>query len=190
MSPISSSIPVNRSGDDIDVEWRRVLFIGGEGEMEDTLDFSYNVQLYTNGNADIEETLKTTPIYQTTTKDLESTISWDKIKEDVKAGSYMVLRIEPVCKGEESIDYEKDDKSNIIDFAFVDHLSKRYFQCSTVSVLGEPTPTELSEKDIIANSKNGTMAYYIGDYKITFDQLTKNKGKDSYSGKGSLWALR
>lgn len=175
-------------GDDIDIEWRRVLFIGGEGEMEDTLDFSYNVQLYTNENADIEETLKTTPIYQTTTKDLESTISWDKIKEDVKAGSYMVLRIEPVCKGEESIDYEKDDKSNIIDFAFVDHLSKRYFQCSSVSILGEPTPTELSEKDIIANSKNGTMAYYIGDYKITFDQLTKNKGKDSYSGKGHvLW---
>lgn len=159
---------------DILAEWDKVKYIGGEGMQPDTLKFNYDVQLFVNGtNADREETLKGEPFYTKTIKsgeELQDSIPWEKIKEKVETGSYMLMRVKPVCLNETSIEYR--DIDNIIDFALTDYLS-HYFQCSNGMEVTNTTPTSLSADDL----KGKTVT--VGEYELVLDgaKLEAVKGK-------------
>ena len=118
---------------DMNVEWREVMYLGGRGTNADTLNFNYEVQLF-NGKNTIDKlaALETEPIYSRVVKETEElcdTIFWDKIKDKVAEKDYLVLRIKPICTNCDSIVFHQDS-INVIDFALVEGLTKKYFQCA------------------------------------------------------------
>lgn len=149
---------------DIDAAWKEVKYVGGEGVRPDTLRFNYEVQLFANGtNADRVETLKGKPFYTKTIKSgerLRDSIPWETIKEKVEAGSYMLMRIKPVCLNETSIEYR--DSDNIVDFALTDYMSY-YFQCSNGMEVTNTNPTSLSAADLKGKKVS------VGEYELVLD---------------------
>lgn len=162
---------------DIDAAWNEVKYMGGEGVRPDTLKFNYEVQLFANGtNADRKEALKGEPFYTKTIKsgeELQDSIPWEIIKEKVENGSYMLMRVKPVCLNETSIEYR--DSGNIVDFALTDYLS-HYFQCSNGMEVSNTNPTSLSAADL----KGKTVT--VGEYELVLDgtRLEAVKGKTGH----------
>ena len=77
------------------------MHLGGEGLQPDTLQFEYEVQLFNGGTTiDKEAALQGEPVYTKRLKSSEEmidTIAWDSLSTMVKAGDYLVLRIQPFC---------------------------------------------------------------------------------------------
>ncbi|MBQ0022032.1 MAG: hypothetical protein KBT29_02205 [Prevotellaceae bacterium] len=170
---------------DIDVTWRKVWHLGGEGEHPDELKFDYEVQLFDGGPdaADLEATLETKPVYTVKVKDgeeLKATIPWEDIKEKVEVGDYIVLRVQPTCTNGKSIEFV-NDTCNIRDFALTMHYSKEYFKCSSMVEISNFEPTAKTAKDL----KGATIA--MGEYQLTLDEIEDdNKVPGSFKGKGRV----
>lgn len=168
-------------GQDLDVSWVRSSYKGGEGLRPDTVKVEYDVELY-RGDApgDIEAALATEPIFwQHVTADT-LTIPWDDIKELVKTGTYMVMRVNPVA--DTAVVAFAGDTTHIRDFAVVESLSKKYFQCSSMIDI---TNTKLTSK-AAEDYKGQTIS--IGQYQLTIDEIKEGTISGTFSGKGHvLW---
>lgn len=171
-------------GDDINVAWNSVFFLGGEGEHPEALKFTYEVKLFKGDErADKDSTLLTTPIFTKTVineEDLSTVITWAELEPLVKKNDYLVLQIVPTCTNEESIAYY-DNEANVVDFAIVEHLYKTYFECSNQLIIENTTPTTKSADDL----KGKTIT--IGEYKLTLDSKNLKKNSNgSFEGRGKV----
>jgi hypothetical protein len=169
--------------EDVLVEWRHPKFVGGTGERQDTLQFKYDVEVFRNENQiEFEQLFKSgKPIYSKSVKELyNATITWEELtKKDVRAGDYLVVRVNPICTNDKEVKYE-DGNENVIDFAIAEHLAKTYFQCSDKVQITNTTPTSASDSEL----KGKTIG--IGQYQMKIDEIKKVSGKDYYEGKGHV----
>lgn len=171
--------------DDLPVKFRKSIHMGGDGLQSDTIKFSYTVELF-NGknNVDIQAAFDTKPIYsRNITKPTKGssvqycdTIPWDDIKEQVLPGDYMVLRIRPVVTHGRSVAFAGDQ--NVIDFTFIDHVARTYFQCSNMVDIDNTEPTSKSIKEL----KSSVVG--LGQYDLTINSLEKRGDGKGYDGDG------
>lgn len=168
--------------EDIDVEWRRPQFIDGRGARQDTVKFSYTVELFQSTiDTDKEEAFKGKPIFTKNFKDGDETctIPWSDLNnKKIRAGDYLILRVTAKSTNEKSVEFV--DGKNIIDFAIAEHLAKSYFQCSDKVEITNTTPTTASASQL----KGKTVG--IGQYQLTLDEIKKVSGKDYFEGKGHV----
>ena len=164
----------------IEVAWERPVFVGGEGQQNDTIRIEYEVQLFDNGErADKEDALQQEPIYTFRTSEQKDTIEWSDMAELAEAGDYMVLRIKPIVSHGSSVAFTGED--NVVDFALVNRLSQQYFQCSSTVEIENTKPTTKSASDFKGKQVS------IGEYLMTIDEISGN-GADGFKGKGRvLW---
>ena len=168
-------------GNSIAVEWVECLYRGGEGKDPEKIEIAYDVEVFANSSYDKEAALESTPIYKKRTKELEDSIPWDDIKDLVENGNYMVLRVNPVVTKGTSVAFTGDN-SNVRDFALVELLSKKYFQCSNMKDITNTTPTTKKASDL----KGKEIA--IGEYVLTIDAISSGKKKNTWQGTGHvLW---
>ena len=168
---------------DMAVAWRQVWHIGGQGTEPDTLNFDYEVQLF-NGKTTIDKlaALETEPIYTKSvkgTEELIDTIRWESIKDKVAEKDYLVLRIKPICTNCDSVVYH-EDSLNVVDFALVESLSRKYFQCSNMVEIENETPTKATADDL----KGKTIK--IGEYLLTIDEIKNGSAEHTWEGKGKV----
>lgn len=164
--------------DDIFVEWKRVWFVGGSGARQDSVRFSYDVELFRGDpSLSYEENFKQEPVYRHTTEELQDSISWEQINGDVSIGDYLLLRVKPKALNVQSVAFI-DDSLNVRDFALSDRISKKFFQCSSQVTIENTTPTNKSASDL----KGKVVG--IGQYQLTLDELAKSK--QGFKGRGRV----
>ena len=169
---------MNFMGDDIQVEWQKVWHLGGEGLQPDTLRFQYDVELFDGGkNANRDSTLQTKPLYTHRVVENKDTIRWDSIAAHIEAGHYMVLRIVPHCVNGVGVAFTGGD--NVRDFAMVERLSKKYFQCSNMLEIDNETPTTKSAKELEGQVVG------IGQYQLTIDRIS-GSAESGFKGEGRV----
>ena len=167
------------AGEDVEAKWEPARHLGGEGLQADTLKFTYTVELFNGGpDGNKEEALKKQPLAKTTTKDLNYTIEWNKIMSKVGVGDFLLLRVTPKCTNQNSVTFVNDEV-NIVDFGYIERLSKKYFECSSTVVVEDKTPTNESASAL----KGKTVA--IGEYTMTIDEIEK-KSSGLFKGKGRV----
>lgn len=172
--------------EDIDVEWRRPQFVDGRGARQDTIKFSYTVDLFRSevgidmaedkGNA-----LKGKPIITKSFKndDDNCTITWEELTaKTIRPGDHLILRVTAKSTNEKSVEFVEGN--NTIDFAIAEHLAKTYFQCTDKVQITNTTPTSASDSEL----KGKTIG--IGQYQMKIDEIKKVSGKDYYEGKGHV----
>ena len=170
-------------GDSVRVEWRKAWFAGGRGERQDTVKFDYNVALYTGNSADSKEVIfKSRPLYTKDTKELKDTIRWDKIKDKVRQGDYLLLRV--TAKPNNIVDslvQMQGDSLNYRDFALTTHFNENY-QCGKDNIKFE-NQTLISEKP----DKNQSIK--IGQFYLTLDEpefVEFDKKEKTLKGRGYI----
>ncbi len=162
----------------IEVAWQGAIFEGGEGMQNDTIKIEYDVQLFDNGElADKEDAMKQEPIYSFHTAGLKDTIQWSDIADKVEAGDYLVLRIKPVVVHGSSVGFTGED--NVVDFAIVNRITERYFQCSDMVEIENTKPTTVEAKELKDKQVQ------LGEYLMTIDEISGN-GVDGFTGRGRV----
>ena len=172
--------------EDIDVEWRRPQFVEGKGARQDTIKFSYTVDLFRSEvGIDMAEdkanALKGKPIITKSFKndDDNCTITWEELTaKTIRPGDHLVLRVTAKSTNEKSVEFVEGN--NTIDFAIAEHLAKTYFQCTDKVQITNTTPTSASDSEL----KGKTIG--IGQYQMKIDEIKKVSGKDYYEGKGHV----
>ena len=172
--------------EDIDVEWRRPQFVDGRGARQDTIKFSYTVDLFRSEvGIDMAEdkanALKGKPIITKNFKDDDEncTITWEELTaKTIRPGDHLVLRVTAKSTNEKSVEFVEGN--NTIDFAIAEHLAKTYFQCTDKVQITNTTPTSASDSEL----KGKTIG--IGQYQMKIDEIKKVSGKDYYEGKGHV----
>lgn len=167
--------------DDMSVEWRDVWHLGGEGMKPDTLNFEYEVQIF-NGhtNANLEETLKGEPFYTQRLNTNKDDIKWDKIKNFVQKGDYLVLRVKPVCLNKKASVAFVGDDLNVKDFVMTEHLYRTLLNCDDNVAVSNKQPTTKSANEL----KNTTVT--IGQYQLTLDGDLSGNGQNGFTGTGHV----
>ena len=111
-------------GDALNLNWERPRYYSGDGVRQDTIRFSYDVELYAAREyKDREEMLKQKPIY--TNRNLtqrSDSIGWSVLGEKVAKGDYLFLRVVPKSLNEESIHF-LNDSLNTFDAAWPERIS-------------------------------------------------------------------
>jgi hypothetical protein len=157
--------------------------LGGLGLQPDTLKFDYEVKLFNGKDViDKEAVLEMEPIYTKYVSgegELTDTIPWATIEDKVADKDYLVLCVKPICTNFDSIVFHHDSL-NVVDFAIVESLSRKYFQCSNMLEIDNETPTTLSANDLTGQ----TIA--IGEYQLTIDEIKEGKETDTWEGKGRV----
>ncbi len=168
---------------DMAIAWREVWHLGGQGLEPDTLEFDYEVQLFNGKNTiDKKAALESEPIYTKLvrgTEELIDTIRWDLVKDKVQEKDYLVLRVKPICTNFDSVTFHHDSL-NVVDFALVESLSKKYFQCSNMVDIENENPTTATADELLGK----TIA--IGEYQLTIDEIKAGKKADTWEGKGKV----
>lgn len=169
------------SGEGYDVEWRKVQHVGGDGAKSDTLKFRYVVELF-NGSSNYNrgEVLAGNPIFSNSTDETKLTIEWDEIKELVVPGDYLLIRVRPTCTNAPDDVAFTGDSLNVVDFALVQHVSKKYFECSSTTEIDDTEPSGLQPEEY----KNKTVA--LGQYSLTIDKISTSKTGVGYDGEGRV----
>ena len=168
---------------DMAVTWNEVWHLGGLGLQPDTLKFDYEVKLFNGKDViDKEAVLEMEPIYTKYISgegELTDTIPWATIEDKVADKDYLVLCVKPICTNFDSIVYHYDSL-NVVDFAIVESLSRKYFQCSNMLEIDNEEPTTASAEEL-----NGKVIS-IGEYELTIDEIKVGKESDTWEGKGRV----
>ena len=151
-------------GNDIEVEWRKPEYLGGGGVEPDTIQFAYDIELYSNKEyISRKEMLEKEPIYSIKdVKSIADTILWDKIESLVNKGDYMMLRIKPKAVNDTTVAFV-GDSLNVIDFGMSELFTHRYFQCANQVDISNETPTSRTVDDLKGKSIR------IGEYQLVLD---------------------
>lgn len=169
-------------GQDLDVTWVGSSYMGGEGQQPDTVAVEYDVEVFSGDTpGDIDAAIATDPIFtQRVTEGDSLQVPWEKIKDLVETGTYMVLRVNPIA--DTTIVSFRGENTHIKDFALVECLTKKYFQCSSMVDITNKKPTEKKASEF----KGQTIP--IGQYQLTIDEIKDGKEKGTFEGKGHvLW---
>ena len=145
---------------------RRAWYAGGRGEKPDTIQFTYDVELFASEEyISREEMFNLKPVYESRgIKEYKDTIRWDDIEGKVKKGDYCLLRVTPKALNEKSIAY-LNDSINTIDFAMCEHMSHRYFQCANQVEITSEKATKRKAKDL----KDKIVT--IGEYDLKLEEI-------------------
>lgn len=163
---------------DILVEWKRARYVGGIGARQDSVKFSYDVQIFRGDPAlSNEENFKSEPIYSKTTEELKESIPWADINGDVNIGDYLILRVKPTSTNTQSVAFV-NDTINVVDFALSDRISQKFFQCSAQITIDNTIPTKKSASDF----KGKVVG--IGQYQLKIDEISKSK--QGFKGRGRV----
>lgn len=133
---------------DIELEWTRPWFLGGEGPNPEDIRFEYNVQVF-NGGSIVSSELATTskPIFEKKTNELALTIKWDDIKTKVQVGDEVYLRIEPLPSVDaKDIRFEED--VNMLGLTICKPTVRDVFECSSLVSISNRKPTTLSVSEL------------------------------------------
>ncbi len=168
-------------GDSIKVEWRKAWFAGGRGERQDTVKFDYDVCLYTGNSADSKEVIfKSKPIYQKKTQALEDTIRWDKLKDKVRQGDYLLLRVRATSPNTKSLRM-LSDSLNYMDFALSTHFNEDY-QCGKDNI-------KFDNQTLISEKPDKNQSIKIGQFYLTLDEpefVEFDKKEKTLKGRGYI----
>ena len=167
-------------GGDIALLWRRAWYAGGRGEKPDTIQFTYDVELFASEEyISREEMFNLKPVYESRgIKEYKDTIRWDDIEGKVKKGDYCLLRVTPKALNEKSIAY-LNDSINTIDFAMCEHMSHRYFQCANQVEITSEKATKRKAKDL----KDKIVT--IGEYDLKLEEI-KDDADTCITGTGHV----
>ena len=165
-------------GDSIRAEWRKAWFAGGKGERQDTVNFEYTVRIYKGNSADTPEGIFTSkPVYTNKTTELADTIKWDKLKDKVNEGDYLMLRVtaEPT-NVKESIRMQ-GDSLNYKDFAMCEHVEIDY-DCGV-------NTANITNKTPLAEAPQQGTKVRIGDWTLEMEKgVEQDKSTKALTGKG------
>lgn len=170
-------------GDALNLNWERPRYYSGDGVRQDTIRFSYDVELYAAREyKDREEMLKQKPIY--TNRNLtqrSDSIGWSVLGEKVAKGDYLFLRVVPKSLNEESIHF-LNDSLNTFDAAMAERISHNFFKCRNQIDIENTNPTDRSADDLRGSE------VMIGEYKLILDgDLKAVEGKPGhFSGNGHV----
>lgn len=170
-------------GDALNLNWERPRYYSGDGVRQDTIRFSYDVELYAAREyKDREEMLKEKPIY--TNRNLtqrSDSISWSVLGEKVAKGDYLFLRVVPKSLNEESIHF-LNDSLNTFDAAMAERISHNFFKCRNQIEIENTNPTARSADDLRGSE------VMVGEYKLILDgDLKAVEGKPGhFSGNGHV----
>ncbi|MBR0276700.1 MAG: hypothetical protein IJQ76_10940, partial [Prevotella sp.] len=166
-------------GDSIPVAWRKAWYSSGRGLKQDTVKFKYTVQLFRGNSVDEPATIfKTKPVYENTVEELKDTIKWDKIKDKVFTGDYLVLRVIAKSPNTESLRM-LPDSLNYVDFAMAEHFDE-YYAC------GRSTENIENKVPVEEIPKAGTRLY-IGSWVLEVNgDLKQDKETKGLSGTGFI----
>ncbi len=188
-SPIFSGLALRKMflGDSIRAGFRKAWHVGGRGEQADTVQFKYTMQLFKGRSSDSKEVTMSTqkPFFEHSfvpkkgsDEELKDSAKWEKLKDKVKAGDYVVMRIKADPLDKKLSLRMKGDSLNVIDFAMAEHFSD-LFQCA-----GGEAPK--NKTDIEDMPEKGTVLS-IGAYDMTIDEIERiGKGSKAYKGKGHV----
>ena len=167
------------SGDSIPIAWRKAWYSSGRGLKQDTVKFKYTVQLFRGNSVDEPATIfKTKPVYENTVEELKDTIKWDKIKDKVFTGDYLVLRVIAKSPNTESLRM-LPDSLNYVDFAMAEHFDE-YYAC------GRSTENIENKVPVEEIPKAGTRLY-IGSWVLEVNgDLKQDKETKGLSGTGFI----
>lgn len=170
-------------GDALNLNWERPRYYSGDGVRQDTIRFSYDVELYAAREyKDREEMLKQKPIY--TNRNLtqrSDSIGWSVLGEKVAKGDYLFLRVVPKSLNEESIHF-LNDSLNTFDAAMAERISHNFFKCRNQIDIENTNPTARSADDLRGSE------VMVGEYKLILDgDLKAVEGKPGhFSGNGHV----
>lgn len=170
-------------GDALNLNWERPRYYSGDGVRQDTIRFSYDVELYAAREyKDREEMLKEKPIY--TNRNLtqrSDSIGWSVLGEKVAKGDYLFLRVVPKSLNEESIHF-LNDSLNTFDAAMAERISHNFFKCRNQIDIENTNPTARSADDLRGSE------VMVGEYKLILDgDLKAVEGKPGhFSGNGHV----
>lgn len=170
-------------GDALNLNWERPRYYSGDGVRQDTIRFSYDVELYAAREyKDREEMLKEKPIY--TNRNLtqrSDSIGWSVLGEKVAKGDYLFLRVVPKSLNEESIHF-LNDSLNTFDAAMAERISHNFFKCRNQIDIENTSPTARSADDLRGSE------VMVGEYKLILDgDLKAVEGKPGhFSGNGHV----
>lgn len=170
-------------GDALNLNWERPRYYSGDGVRQDTIRFSYDVELYAAREyKDREEMLKQKPIY--TNRNLtqrSDSIGWSVLGEKVAKGDYLFLRVVPKSLNEESIHF-LNDSLNTFDAAMAERISHNFFKFRNQIEIENTSPTARSADDLRGSE------VMIGEYKLILDgDLKAVEGKPGhFSGNGHV----
>ena len=166
-------------GDNINSEWRKAWCVGGIGDRQDTVKFEYTMALYKGNSADTKEVIfKSRPIFEhKDTLELLDTIKWEKIKDKVKEGDYLILRVKARCLNvPDSLIKMHGDSLNYKDFALTSRFNENY-QCGNDN-------REIANKNPLTEKPGSNKDIKIGEFYLTFNDDVQKDGDGSFSGTG------
>ena len=169
--------------DSIIANWREPAIAGGWGEKHDTIKFDYNLALYTGNSADSKEVIfKSKPLYTKSTKEMKDTIRWDKIKDKVRQGDYLLLRVTAKPKNlADSLIQMHGDSLNYTDFALTTHFNENY-QCGNDNI-------KFDNQTLISEKPDKNQSIKIGQFYLTLDEpefVEFDKKEKTLKGRGYI----
>ena len=188
-APIFSGLALRKMflGDSIKSVFRKAWHVGGRGEQSDTVQFKYTMQLYKGRSTDSKQTIMSTqkPIFEHSfvpkkgaDEELKDSAKWEKLKDKLKVGDYVVMRVKADPLDKKLSLRMKGDSLNVIDFAMAEHFSD-LFQCA-----GGEDPTNKTD---IEDTPEKDAKITIGAYDMTIDEIERiGKGSKAYKGKGHI----
>ena len=180
-SPQFSSLTARKvfMGDSIKAEWRKAWFAGGKGERQDTVKFEYTVNLYKGNSADTPEGIFTSkPVYTKKTEHLGDTIKWEKLKDKVDEGDYLMLRVTAKSTNVKSIRMH-GDSLNYKDFAMATHVEVDY-DCGT-------STGDVANKEPLKEAPKAGTQVRIGDWTLTLNgDVEQDKSSHALKGTGFI----
>ncbi len=165
----------------IALEWTRAWYLGGEGKNPEQIKFDYNVQLFNGGDVvGTEQALLTVPIFEKKTSEETLTIKWDDIKNKVKVGDELYVRIVPIPDShEEEIEWE--GKDNVLGLTLCKPLAQSLFDCTPTVTISNLHPTTQTA----AQLKGKTVM--MGEFEMVIEEIAaavNNAG--AWTGKGKM----
>lgn len=166
---------------DIALEWTRAWYLGGEGRNPEQIKFDYNVQLFNGGDVvGTEQALLTVPILEKKTSEETLTIKWDDIKNKVKVGDELYVRIVPIPDShEEEIEWE--GKDNVLGLTLCKPLAQSLFECTPTVTISNLHPTTKTA----AQLKGKTVM--MGEFEMVIEEIAAAVNKaGAWTGKGKM----
>ena len=155
-------------GDNIYAEWRKAWYVGGIGDRPDTVRFEYSMALYKGNSADKEETIfKSKPVFEhKDTLQLQDTIKWEKVKDQLQGGDYLILRVKAKCLNvADSLVKMYGDSLNYKDFVLTTRFNENY-QCGNDN-------RDIANKNPLTEKPGTNRDIKIGEFYLTFNEDVK-----------------
>lgn len=197
-------------GNNIDSEWERPVYIGGEGQEPDTLKIRYRAKIWTiTGYPSVEEALQQEPIYdqyvkgkqpettgaekplpkpgelpesdvETAVDVLQDYILWPEVEKYVSMNEVLMLRITAECVNEKSVRFANDDINSVL-FMYSDKLSDAFGDnCEGGIIMNNRVPIDCTDTQMQGKT------IFVGEYTMVMNEDVK-QNKSDHTWSGTAW---